>query len=90
MADKSYEKHVEDLIKMRSEIRSALNAYKLGNTGEEVYFMVRAKAVADALGISNDEFLDHKMLVEKEEGMVDCLMMPQECITSLNEYYNRE
>lgn len=81
------EKHVENLIKMRSEIRSALNAYKLGNTGEEVYFMVRAKAVADALGISNDEFLDHKMLVEKEEGMVDCLMMPQECISSLNECY---
>jgi hypothetical protein len=90
MADKSYEKHVEDLIKMRSEIRSALNAYKLGNTGEEVYFMVRAKAVADALGISDDEFLDHKMLVEKEEGMVDCLMMPLECISSLNEYYKRE
>ena len=87
MADKSYEKHVEDLIKMRSEIRSALNAYKLGNTGEEVYFMVRAKAVADTLGISDDEFLDHKMLVEKEEGMADCLMMPQECISSLNEYY---
>lgn len=87
MADKSYEKHVEDLIKMRGEIRSALNAYKLGNTGEEVYFMVRAKAVADALGISDDEFLYHKMLVEKEEGMVDCLMMPRECITSLNEYY---
>ena len=89
MADKSYEKHVEDLIKVRSEIRKAVGAYKIGNTGAEVFFMVRAEAVANTLGISNDEFLDHKMLVEKEEGMMDTLMMPHECITSLNEFYGR-
>lgn len=88
MADKSYEKHIEDLIKMRSEIRKAVNAYKNHNYGEEVYFMVRAEAFANALGIENDEFLNHKAIVEKEEEMQDCLMMGRECIDTINEWNN--
>lgn len=90
MADKSYEKHIEDLIKMRSEIRKAVNAYKNHNYGEEVYFMVRAEAFANALGIENDEFLNHKAIVEKEEEMQDCLMMGRECIDILNEWNDKE
>ena len=66
MGDIHYEKHVENLIKMRSELRSAVGSYKIGNTGAEMYFMCRAKAVADALGISTDEFNEHKALKEKQ------------------------
>lgn len=79
------EKHIENIVKMMGQLRCAYNAYKVGNTGTEVYFMVRAEAYADALGISHDEFLDYKMMVEKENEMVDTLMMPIECINSIND-----
>ena len=85
MGDIHYEEHIENLIKMRSELRSAVGSYKIGNTGAEMYFMCRAKAVADALGISKDEFLEHKTLVEKEEGMVDSLMEESSIITEYND-----
>ena len=87
MADKSYEKHIEDLIKMRSEIRKAVNAYKNQNYGEEAYFMIRAEAFADALGIETDEFLEHKSLVEREADMPDNLLLGREVINVLNEFY---
>lgn len=74
MGDIHYEEHILKLIKVRSEIRQALECYKARKYAKEVYHMCRAKAMADALEISNDEFLDHKRIVELEDGMVDCLI----------------
>ena len=68
------EAHTLNLIKVRSELRMAVEAYKAKNTAAEMYHMCRAKAIADALDISTDEFYDHKRLVELEAGMVDILM----------------
>ena len=75
MAKDNYEKHVEDLIKVRSEIRKAAKSYVNKNYADEAYHMCRAIAMADALSIDNDEFFLHKRLVEKEFEMQDCLIM---------------
>ena len=87
--DKSYEKHVEDLIKVRSEIREAARDYHKGDHNGEAYRMCRAEAMADALGIEQDEFFLHKRLVEKEFGMVDTLLMGSEYKNNaITEVYN--
>ena len=87
--DKSYEKHIEDLIKVRSEIRKAAEDYCKGDHNGEAYRMCRAEAMADALGIEQDEFFLHKRLVEKEVGMVDTLLMGYEYKNdAITEVYN--
>lgn len=75
MADKSYEKHIEDLIKVRSEIRKAGECYCDKDFPREAYHMIKAIAIADALGIEQDEFFLHKRIVEKEFNMQDTLIM---------------
>ena len=75
MADKSYEKHVEDLIKVRSEIRKAAESYSKQAYDEEAWHMCRAIAMAEALEINMDEFFLHKRIVEKEFGTKDVLIM---------------
>lgn len=84
------DKHIENVVKVVEQIRIAYNCYKKSNTGAEVFYMVRAEALAEAFGLSNDEFLDCKRFVEIENHMNDALMMPAECINTLNEYYERE
>ena len=64
---RKYEQHVANLIKVRSEMRKAADCYKRKEYAKETYYMCRAKAMADALGISSDEFFYHKGVIEIEE-----------------------
>ena len=76
--DKSYEKHIEDLIKVRSEIRKAGEDFLQKDYSGEAYRMCRAKAMAEALGITDDEFFLHKSLVEKEFDLGTTLISPED------------
>ena len=68
------EAHTLNLIRVRLELRLAAGAKRCEYTAREMYHMCRAKAIADVLGISDEEFREHKRLVEIEEGLNDLLL----------------
>ena len=78
MADKHYEEHVLNLIKVRSEIRKAGEDFLQKDYSGEAYRMCRAKAMAEALGITDDEFFLHKSIVEKELDLEANLISPED------------
>lgn len=71
------ERHVKNLVMVKQELAKAVMGYKQGFKPLEMYHMCRAKAMADALGVSPAEFYLIKRLTELDEGMEDNLMDEQ-------------